>query len=132
MKYSAPQRDAKGRLRGGNPGNTGGKKGRSGRPCAEFREWALSLRDTTVRQVIEQILRDSRHRDRFKAIEFVARWAADGERVVTVSQLHGVAREFIGIVQRHVTEAERLRAIYDDLIAAAHRTATEAGSASGL
>jgi hypothetical protein len=46
-KTEPPFRDALGRLTGGNPGNSGGKKGRSGRPRTSF-----SLR--AFRQLIQE------------------------------------------------------------------------------
>lgn len=48
---------------GAHPGNSGGKKGRSGRPPELFRQWARALYDDPkVRREIERVLRDSTSR----------------------------------------------------------------------
>ncbi len=87
VKNSVPTRDRRGRLSGGNPGNRGGKKGRSGRPPNEFRAWALTMRDTVVQGAVEEILQNPNHRDRFRAIEFIAKHASEAETTLTHDQV---------------------------------------------
>jgi hypothetical protein len=55
MGRGPPYRDAKGHLRGGNPGNSGGKKGRSGRPSSEFRAFCrATITDPAVQRGIRR------------------------------------------------------------------------------
>lgn len=50
-KPKGPKRDAKGRVSGGNPGNTGGKKGRSGRPP----DWLKQLKAKGAEEATQQV-----------------------------------------------------------------------------
>lgn len=45
-KPKGPTRDARGRVSGGNPGNSGGKKGRSGRKPGPFKAMLAEIRDS--------------------------------------------------------------------------------------
>lgn len=73
-KKSGPIRDARGRLRGGNPGNSGGKKGRSGRkPLAFKRRCAEVLHENAVWKEIKTAARD-RHSPNWVAL---LRWLAE-------------------------------------------------------
>ena len=104
-KNSGPRRDARGRLRGGNPGNSGGKKGRSGRPKQAFRHWALNLRNNRVVEIIEEILDDPDHRDVFKAIDYVSRYAGERERLLTVPECQALMDALVAIMCKHVDRA---------------------------
>ena len=94
MKDSGPQRDKAGRLTGGNPGNSGGKRGRSGRPPDAFRELcrqALENADgmEVIKRMIsgdikeplgrtkmgEPIYGETKNSDRLRAIEWLANYA---------------------------------------------------------
>lgn len=119
MKNTAPkaipQRDSRGRFTDGNPGNTGGKKGRSGRRPADFRGWVLAARDKHVRKVVEEILRDPTHRDRFRAVEFVTRCAGEVEKTLTGDEIAECARMLVKAFYKHVPEPERVAAIQAEL-----------------
>lgn len=107
VKNSVPTRDRRGRLSGGNPGNKGGRKGRSGRPPAEFRAWALTMRDTVVQGAVEEILKNPGHKDRFRAIEFIAKHASEAETTLTDDEVLALAEQQAYIVVRHLPEPER-------------------------
>ena len=61
VKKTGPKRDPKtGQVSNGNPGNSGGKKGRSGRKPHAWKEFcAKTLEDKGTREAIEGALKDS-------------------------------------------------------------------------
>lgn len=78
VKNSGPQRDERGRLHGGNPGNRGGQKGRSGRRPEEFKRWCGNqLHDQGKRQAIMRVLRDANHPHFAKMWVWIASYGAD-------------------------------------------------------
>ncbi len=79
------------------------------------------MRDTQVRRVVEDILADATHRDLFRAVEFVAKFASEAEAVLTAEQAEELASQLIEIVLRHVTDLETLTAIRTDLNDLRHR-----------
>ena len=75
----------------------------------------MALRDKRVRKVVEEILKDQKHRDRFRAIEFVAKYAGEAETILTGEQVMELARQLGEVVVRHVPELERREAIQAEL-----------------
>lgn len=62
-KKTGPRRDARGRVSGGNPGNSGGKKGRSGRKPGPFKAMLSRLRDSAeLAQSLEAAVKDHESR----------------------------------------------------------------------
>ena len=68
-----PQRDALGRLRGGNPGNSGGKPGRSGRPKDQVRAACRAAFDERLPR-LAQLADDSDAVTALKALDMLARY----------------------------------------------------------
>lgn len=57
VQNTGPQRDARGRVFGGNPGNSGGKKGRSGRKPAAWKEACeVALQEAEAIPVLKKII----------------------------------------------------------------------------
>jgi hypothetical protein len=74
---------------GNHPGNTGGKKGRSGRKPDWFREWCEELlADPQSKQATEQIIRDKDHPARPAMVKLLVE-----HRYGKPSQVIGVATE---------------------------------------
>lgn len=110
-----PVRDAKGRLTGGNPGNSGGKKGRSGRPTEDFYEWATVVRDTLGRQAIVEILKDPTNIQRLRAVEFLTRFAVAVELRIPASVITTLVERLREMTLRHIDEPGRKAAFLSDV-----------------
>lgn len=79
VQNSAPQkpvRDSRGRLRGGNPGNSGGKKGRSGPPTKAFKEFCSAVAsEATFQQTLAKVANDPTGKDYAAAVKLVLAYA---------------------------------------------------------
>lgn len=98
---TGPKRDERGRLRGGNPGNSGGKKGRSGRPPSVIREMcrgAFAQRIKILKKIadgeaIERVklangeemetMKSADVSDRLKAIDLLGKYGLGTKQEVT-------------------------------------------------
>lgn len=88
---TGPIRDALGRVSGGNPGNTGGKPGRSGRPKTAFKKFCRELSATEEYQdAIKEAATDADHDNFIGAAKLVATFATakPAQKVNHTGDLH--------------------------------------------
>lgn len=85
---AGPKRDKRGRVSGGNPGNTGGKKGRSGRKPGPFKDLVARLRQSPeLAQSLENAIKDHECRAFPAALKLLTDY--DEEKPVEKRQLSG-------------------------------------------
>ena len=74
-KKTGPTRLPNGQLVGGNPGNSGGKKGRSGRPANKFREYCREIfekNELLIKATRMACDEEEKAHDRLDAIKWIA------------------------------------------------------------
>jgi hypothetical protein len=93
---------------GGNPGNSGGKKGRSGRPPMRFKSFLAEMRqDPLVHAELQETLRDRESRHYPAALKVLTDY--DDELPANMTPEERVARlqEFMRLAERRRAEGQK-------------------------